>query len=429
MQMSKTAHFLKSHRILASQLDMQKIVTDFLYEMDKGLQGKMSSLLMIPTYIEADSNIKPNEPVIAIDAGGTNFRTAKIYFDSDLKMVVENLQNFTMPAIDRELSKEDFFKAMASYLEEYKDVSDKIGFCFSYAVEIFPDKDGKLIEWSKEIKAPEVIGEMIGRNMLEAMGCPEKKQVLLNDTVATLLAGKAATAGRPFDTFIGFILGTGTNTAYIEQNANIVKTPSLDLLKSQIINIESGNFGQAPRTDIDLLFDSQTKVPGSYIFEKMFSGGYLGGLCTTALKVAAKEGLFSGQTKKEILAMPEWSTEDVNNFVLAMDPEKNPLAGMLNHTEDREAAVQIIEALIRRAAKLVAANLAAVILKTNGGKTSEKPACLTIDGTTFYKLKNFREQFEMYLQEYLSNDKQRYYEIVEVENSSLLGAAIAAIVN
>jgi len=37
--------------------------------------------------------------------------------------------------------------------------------------------------------------------------------------------------------------------------------------------------------------------------------------------------------------------------------------------------------------------------------------------------------FEEFLQDILSDKKQRYYEIVEVENSSLLGAAIAAIVN
>jgi hexokinase len=54
---------------------------------------------------------------------------------------------------------------------------------------------------------------------------------------------------------------------------------------------------------------------------------------------------------------------------------------------------------------------------------------MTIEGTTFYKLHHFQQLFEDYLQDFLSGDNQRYYEIVEVENSSLLGAAIAAIVN
>jgi hexokinase len=427
--MTKATEFLKSHKMTAADIDMQQVVDVFLSEMKAGLAGSESSLRMIPTYIETDNELVPNQKVVAIDAGGTNFRTATVYFDDNLKMVCENLKNGRMPAIDQELGKKEFFETMAGYLEEYKNAAEKIGFCFSYAVEIFPDKDGKLLEWSKEIKAPEVIGEMVGRNLLEAMGTPGKPLVVLNDTVATLLAGKAATAGKKYDTYIGFILGTGTNTAYIELNDNIVKTSGLHSGSSQVINIESGAFGNPPRTDIDLLFDSQTKNPGRYVFEKMFSGGYFGGLCTTALKQAAKEGVFSVETTSRIIALPELTSEEVNKFVSGIDPDQNQLSFALLTDEDRTEAEVIVEGMIERASKLVAANLAAVILKTGKAKSSEKPVLMTIEGTTFYKLKDFQVKFEKYLQEYLSGENQRYYEIVEVGNSSLIGAAIAAIVN
>jgi len=427
--MTKATDFLKIHKMTAADMDMQQVVDIFLAEMDAGLAGKESSLRMIPTYIETDNELVPNQKVVAIDAGGTNFRTATVYFDDNLKMVCENLKNGRMPAIDKDLGKKEFFETMAGYLEDYKNAAKKIGFCFSYAVEIFPDKDGKLLEWSKEIKAPEVIGEMVGHNLLEAMGTPGKPLVVLNDTVATLLAGKAATAGKQYDTYIGFILGTGTNTAYIELNDNIVKTSGLHSGSSQVINIESGAFGNPPRTDIDLLFDSQTKNPGRYVFEKMFSGGYFGGLCTTALKQAAGEGVFSVESTSRILALPELASEEVNKFVCGIDHDQNQLSLALLTDEDRAEAAIIINGLIERASKLVAANLAAVILKTGKAKSAEKPVLMTIEGTTFYKLKDFQAKFEKYLQEYLSGDKQRYYEIVEVENSSLIGAAIAAIVN
>jgi hexokinase len=427
--MTKATEFLKSHKMTAADIDMQQVVDIFLSEMEAGLAGRESSLRMIPTYIETDNELVPNQPVVAIDAGGTNFRTAIVYFDDEMQLVTEKLKNGRMPAIDKEMGKTEFFETMAGYLEEYKNAAEKIGFCFSYAVEIFPDKDGKLLEWSKEINAPEVIGEMVGRNLLEAMGTPGKPLVVLNDTVATLLAGKAATAGKIYDTYIGFILGTGTNTAYIELNDNIVKTPDLHSGASQVINIESGAFGNPPRTDIDLLFDNQTKNPGRYVFEKMFSGGYFGGLCTTALKQAAFEGIFSDETKVLVLELPELSSEEVNSFVCGNNNDENRLAKTFAHNNDKESAATIIEGMIERASKLVAANLAAVILKTDKAKLPEKPALLTIEGTTFYKLKDFQVKFERYLQEYLSGEKQRYYEIVEVPNSSLLGAAIAAIVN
>ena len=427
--MNEAQQFIKKHQLSAGEIDLNSMVKDFLDEMTNGLTGEESSLMMIPTYIEADKELKPNLPVIAIDAGGTNFRTAKVHFDDNMQLVVTDLKNGRMPAVDRELSKDEFFKTMAALIEDYKDYSDKIGFCFSYAVEIFPSKDGKLLEWSKEIKAPDVIGEIVGESMLKALGTPEKHVVILNDTVATLLAGQAATAGKIYDTYIGFILGTGTNTCYLEYNKKITKTQGLDQEKTQVINIESGNFGKAPRTDIDLLFDSQTKNPGRFGFEKMISGGYFGGLCTTALRVAANEGVFSEKSKYNVKELSELTSEEVNKFVLGIDLNENRIAKALDSEEDRKLAEQIIEALIERAAKLVAGNLAAVIMKTGKAKSADKPVLMTIEGTTFYKMKNFRQMFEGFLNEYLTGDNKRYYETIEVENSSLIGAAIAGIVN
>ncbi len=427
--MNKTQQFIKSHKLSAAELDIKTITDDFIAEMKNGLEGKGGSLLMLPTYIGAEGKIKPNEPVVAIDAGGTNFRAVKMSFDNNLQLVTENLQQRKMPAVDEELSNKEFFATLAAYLTSYKDVSEKIGFCFSYAVEIFPNKDGKLLEWSKEVKAPEVIGQMVGKNLLEAMGTPKKQIVLMNDTVSTLLAGQAATAGREFDTYLGFILGTGTNVCYIEQNKNITKTQGLDAKENQIINIESGNFNLMPRTDIDIAFDNTTKLPGRYTFEKMIAGGYFGGLCTTALKTAAAEDVFSAESTVRMKAMGDLTSEEVNKFVCGIDLPSNVLSTVLVTKEDKDAACEIINTLIQRAAKLVAASMAAVILKTGKAKTPEKPVLMTIEGTTFYKLLNFRIMFESFLQGFLSGDNRRYYEIVEVPNSSLIGAGIAAIVN
>jgi hexokinase len=425
--MTKATDFLKAHKMTADKINSKELVNSFLTEMNKGLAGTDSSLLMLPTYIEVEGEVKANQPVIAIDAGGTNFRVAKVYFNDKLQLITESIQKAKMPGVDKELSKQAFFNTFADYIKDYKSVSDKVGFCFSYAAEIYPNKDGKLLEWSKEVKAPEVIGTMVGEELLKAMGTPEKQLVLMNDTVSTLLAGKAARAVKSYDTYIGFILGTGTNTAYIEANKNITKTDGLNMEGSQIINIESGAFDKMPRTDIDVAFDNTTKNPGRYAFEKMFSGGYFGGLCTQALKTAAEEGVFTNRAVFEQL--DELSTEDVNRYVYGIEDAINVLPGVFSNESDKLIAAEIIDGLIERAAKLVAANIAAVILKTGKAKSAEKPVLMTIEGTTFYKLHGFQKMFENYLQNFLSGENKRYYEIVEVENSSLLGAAIAAIVN
>jgi hexokinase len=42
---------------------------------------------------------------------------------------------------------------------------------------------------------------------------------------------------------------------------------------------------------------------------------------------------------------------------------------------------------------------------------------------------NLREYFEKYLAGYLQGDRRRFYEFTEVQQSSLVGAALAALIN
>jgi hexokinase len=427
--MEKADRFLANHKLRAGDVDMIKLVELFTSEMVKGLKGEQSSLRMIPTYIEADNEFLKETPVVAIDAGGTNFRAALVRFTSKGKLEIDKVVSGLMPGLDREVSKKEFFDIMSEYIKPLAEKSERIGFCFSYPTEIFPDKDGRLLQFCKEVQAPEVIGQIIGKSLLEALGTPHKKIVLLNDTVATLLAGKSASYGRDYDSFMGYILGTGTNTCYIETNRSILKNPELDPGKSMIINVESGNFGKAPRTDLDISFDNTTMNPGNYTFEKMFSGGYFGGLCLFVLKAASKEGLFSIPGTEMLNNIAELTAEEANSYLSAVNSNGNVLVKCFTNAEDREKSSYIIEGLIDRTAKLVAANLAAVVLKTGKGTESEQPVLITVEGTTFFKLHNLKERFENFFYEFLKGDRKRYVEFTQVEQSSLIGAALAGLID
>ena len=426
--MESTTQFLEKYKLRAADVDIDSVVQSFLSEMEKGLEGSESSLRMIPTYIEADNKFKTGVPVTAIDAGGTNFRVAKVMFTSDGKLEMSEPLKEKMPGQDGMVSKEEFFTIVADYVKDIAEQTDSIGFCFSYPTEILPNKDGILLQFSKEVQAPEVIGELIGENLLNALGMPDKEIVLLNDTVATLLAGKSASFEKEYDSYIGFILGTGTNTCYIEKNENITKSSNLEPGRSQIINMETGAFGKAPRGALDAAFDDTTATKGEYHFEKMFSGGYFGGLVHTVLKAAADEGLLSADSGKKLQGLKDLPTEDVNEFLDTENGNSSPLAKIITGEKDREVSREIIRSLLARAAKLVAANLAAVILKTGKGLSAGKPILITVEGTSYYKLQGLKGQIEADLSNYLSGENQRYYEFTYVDQSSLVGGALAALI-
>ena len=431
----KVRDFLRKYGMDAEGVDLEKNCSLFINEMKNGLEGT-GSLLMIPTYIGMDNEIPLNEPIISIDAGGTNFRVAVIHFDENKKLVTEDFKNYPMPGSKGEITKDEFFETMADYIQPVLHKSRKISFCFSYPTEILPDKDGRLIMFSKEVKVSDVEGELLGKNLIkvfEKRGFTDARSIIvLNDTVATLLAGKAAAPDRVFDGYIGFILGTGTNICYAEKCENIAKIPELAAKEGSIlINTESGVYDKVPRGQIDIEFDNDTVNPGDHVFEKTVSGAYQGGLILAVIKKAADEGLFSAEAAKALKSIKELASKEIDDFLYYPYGE-NVLSSCFvksDSNDDRAVMFLLIDNIFDRIAKFVAFSLTAVIEKTGKGKDPLKPVCITADGSTFYKSKLFRGKLDYYIKTYTNDKKGIYCEFVKVDNGTLTGTAIAGLLN
>ncbi len=384
---------------------------------------------MIPSFCSPDANPRPGESVIVIDAGGTNFRTCLVTFGKDLEPSISEFRKSSMPGVEHEVSSKEFFAKIADETEHLIDRSDRIGFCFSYAAQILPDHDGVPLFFSKEIKAPEVIGKHLGKEVLAELGrrghdVSKKKVLILNDTVATLLAAHTK-ASRGYDGCIGFILGTGTNTAYIERNDNITKLSSSDKTgDSQIINVESGCLS-LKIGDIDQKFLESTKDPDKYTFEKMISGAYLGPLATMVIRQAVEEGLFSRTFAKRFAEERSITTIGLNAFL--EENEDCVLSRCCDGLEeDYDTLMEIIGSFISRAAKLTAANLASAVLKTDFGKDEDHPVLINADGTTFHKTALLKSCTTEYLDAYLA-EKGRRAVITQIDDSPIIGSAIGAL--
>jgi hexokinase len=436
----KVYRFLSEHGMLFSEINIRQQVSLFIEEMENGLAGRASSLKMLPAFLESVDrpNMDFTKPVIVLDAGGTNLRTALIGFDSKCTPVIKEISKTVMPGVDREVSKEEFFEAIADTMANIINSGSSIGFVFSYPIEILPDRDGKLLNFTKEIKAAEVEGVEIGKTLMHYLKKKNpgagKKISLLNDTVAALLAGVLAYPDRFYESYAGLVLGTGMNASYFEKNRNISK---LNYGKShsgnnlsQIINIEAGNFSKGPIGAIDRKFDSLTLNPGASTYEKMFSGAYLGGLALMVLKEAVKSGMFSGEFSGKMGNLGQLFSRDIDSF-LNFPPETGSIFG--NHISSFKASDNVLlyfifDALIERAAVLVTTVIASIILKTGAGKNPCFPLCLTAEGSSFYRMKNFGLRVHCHLGNFLKGKKQHFLEIRGVDNAALLGGAAAALI-
>lgn len=434
--------FLGRHNFQVNGPDINATINTMMFDMVEGLVSNPSvplgsgpALDMIPTWAMPPQSSPKNSSVIVIDAGGTNFRSCLVTFDANGIPAISDMEKKPMPATDREYGKKEFFQTIASYLDHLKNKASRIGFCFSWAMSITPEGDGKVIQFSKEIKAKEVIGSLIGESLSQALvergwNTPEKI-ILLNDTTAALLAGASgATGGKAYDSYVGFILGTGMNAAYIEYG-NIAKIAHIKAsnMSAQIVVCESGKCNKIARSDFDADLDSTTNSPGLYGYEKMCSGAYLGPLAYRALKAAAAEGMFSAQVTKGIASLESLELKDMDQFFYAPYRTDTTLGAILSGAPDfdRDAVYRILDAFIERSARLAAANIACAVIKSGKGYSPVQPVCILCEGTTFLKTHFLRDRVTGYLNRCLVEERGIWYEIVTMDNAVTLGSAVAGL--
>ena len=421
--------FLSKHNFV-NHVDIYSVAKAISDDMKKGLRREKSDEDMIRTFCNPPEASAKGKSVIVIDAGGTNFRSCLVSFDQNGVPSISEMEKTKMPGVEKELSRKDFFAQIADNLEHLKNKSDRIGFCFSYPMEIKENGDGVLLGFSKEVKAPEVVGCEVGKCLKEALaerGWNSIKRITLcNDTVAALLAGAAcATDADRYSSYIGFILGTGMNAAYIQPDCDCCN------IKKQIVVCESGKFLSVNRSDFDVEFDKTTVKPGTFFLEKLCSGAYLGPVSLIALKAAAKDGIFADETAKKIEAIESLSLIEMDKF-LHGPFNKDCILGEIAcnaASEDVDSMFQILDAIVERSARYSAAILIACAMQTGAGKNSSEPVCILCDGTTFFKTWRIKERVYGYLDSILTQQLGIYWNIVSCDNDITLGAAISGLID
>ncbi len=433
--------FLGRYNFQPNGPDVTAAIEAMLYDMEEGLKadpanppGQGPALDMIPTWAAPPEQSPCNTRVIVIDAGGTNFRSCLVSFDANGNAEISDMKKTRMIAVDREYGRKEFFDTIAENIDYLKDKANRIGFCFSWPMTIQPNGDGLVTEFSKEVKAKEVVGSLIGENLLASLherGWEAiEKITLLNDTTAALLAGaSSATGGKSYDSYVGFILGTGMNAAYIEYEP-IAKIAGRNNSSAQIVVCESGKCNKIPQSKFDEKLDKTTTSPGLFGYEKKCSGAYLGPLGGIVLSQAAKDGLFSDAVAPALEKLDSLELKDMDQLFYTpyrMDTKLGVILEKGSET-DREMAYRLLDAVVERSARLAAANIAASILKSGKGKSPVKPVCVLCEGTTFLKTHNLKNRVIGYLNTVLTEQRGIWYELVSMDNAVTLGSAVAGLI-
>ena len=424
------------------------ILNNFLGEMNRGLAGEPSTIKMIPSFVTGLPSGQETGSVWAIDMGGSNLRVVEVVLKGNSVMNIGAEYKVPIPVETMKAHADVLFDFIAtSCVNAGMKDGAVVGFTFSFPVNQTGIAEGTLIEWTKGFTNPGVVGNDVVQLLTAAYkrkNMNVKVAALVNDTVGTLMAA----AYEDPKTRIGVILGTGTNAAYVERAAKIGKWKgNKDGL--MLINMEWGGFGSngahafflLPFHGVDHALDASSPNEGKQRYEKMIAGMYLGEITRLLLQqLQAAGALFVGTTSNETnnntsspratsLTKP-WSFTTAHMSDIASDESNDLLTvGSVLGTcgipytsiDDRRLVQEICGLVARRAARLAAVGIAAVVSQMGDDTPSLSSA---IDGSVYKKYPNFKKWMEEALLELGMTTTRLTY----AEDGSGKGAALTAVV-
>ena len=350
-----------------------------------------------------------------------------------------------------------------------------LGFTFSFPVQQIGINKGLLMRWTKGFDITDAIGRDVCGLLqaeIDKLDLPVRVAALVNDTVGTLMARSYTSPGKT-GTLLGAIFGTGTNGAYVEKLHRIKKLTSrkenevgaYDASTGEmVVNTEWGSFDNAlkvlPNTPYDEGLDRESNNPGIQMFEKRVSGMFLGEVLRRAI-VTLMEDTTVPLFKDENSSLNELhSTTSVSkhsplftrwgldtSFLSVAHGDASPGLRMTRQALDRDLgvsaasvedaeAIKVMAAAVgRRAARLSAVALAAVVVQSGRlDATSGDPEADVVDVGVDGSLVEFYPGFEDYVREALREIPEigpageKRIRIGIAKDGSGVGAALIALV-
>jgi hexokinase len=243
--------------MIRDQIDYQKIKTAFYNELRLASVGNPSSVSFIKHSL-------PEQPLVTkgifqgIVIGGTNYVDSTRRILKNGKRRTITLKYGTLPIFK---DKQTFVDFLTHHLNPKADaVGINFGFPLKPLKGPFGEIDAQLLRGTKEhtfvgltVKIGDIVREIYKTHYHKIIPA-----TVANDSVCLTLSGDGTENG-------SLIVGTGSNMCLKMTNRN----------KTEIVNLEAGNFDKFPLSPILRKLDKQSKLPGTQLLEKTVSGQYL----------------------------------------------------------------------------------------------------------------------------------------------------------
>ena len=361
--------------------------------------NEKTMLKMLKSYITvSDEKLIPNE-YLAIDIGGSNIRIAKFSIEENdviFKKIIKfplrtRFRNYT----SNKYSLKDLIIKALKKIKPYISRSKMyfLAVTVSFGIDSKSKTEANIVELSKGFKLKETINRNIYEILMQAIFSAKLNIVpmaIINDCVATLVTGRFY--DKTVD--IALIVGTGHNASFINS-------------EKEVINIESANFNKnIPLTTFDTKYLEKISGEANKLFEVLIGGKYIGKIADEIIKDLIKRKLLNKCVEINTKVLVSCVNED-KDFLL---PE-----------EQREVIKTVGELLFTRAAKLIVAEVYAIIKYIDKDLVNEHT--LIFDGSVYEKCDFFKEEISREINEVFGENASKINHKL-IKDASIIGPVI-----
>ncbi|HEY7040239.1 MAG TPA: hypothetical protein VID28_15370 [Methylomirabilota bacterium] len=411
---------------------LEGLARDFTAQMTRGLEGRGGSLKMLRTFTRQPTG-RESGRVIVVDWGGTNGRAGLVELSGSGSARVLAEDVFTFTDAQKQGRAAQVFDVVAASIGRVVEGRPAgrypLGFVYSFPARLERIDRAVALALTKGWSVVDLEGQDVAALLSDALRRRGLDRVTVaavaNDTVATLARRSYQARGgdpdaRPAE--VGLILGTGTNQA-------------ADLGPAGIRNLESGNFDgvTAIETPYDAALDAALvdPKPGAQRLEKMASGRYLGELLRRVVcDVGRPGGMFRWAAASAFATPFAVGSEHLSQIAADRTPALDGIDALLRDwraastREEREAVRDLSAAIVRRAARLVAASLLGTLRFIDPALAEGRT--IAVDGSLWGGYPGFESLVRGAFLELIGRERADRIEIAFVKDATSTGAAVIA---
>ena len=417
-------NLLRANSMTPDPLHGPTLAQLFLSQMRISLYGGQASIPMLPTFLKPVGTLAEGKPVVVALVDDQQVQVCRVTFAGGQAQITEENQ-FPVPGREYPAPLGDLIYAVAELSQPLLEQAAAFALCLPFPVDFDGKGDGVIRRFPGSMTVSDFAGKPVLaalRAELASRGVPCPPMVMVPWADAVLLAAGVQQPGQ--GRYLGLHWGSALDVGFVAPGSIVLRWPGIP----GGLTLFAGGFSEAqcvPFGLVDFSKDRDCYGPGLDLYEKMASTDYLGEIYRLVMIKAAERKLLSFGCSRDVLSMTYLDLPTLVDFLA--DPDKGgTLAHFCREPEDREVGVTVGQAVLDRAARLVCANLAAVLAFVGGGQDPKAPVCIGLEGSAF-QAPPLKAAFLAQAESLLTKELGLHVTFCQGEKMPAAGAAAAAL--